>query len=113
MYAVIETGGKQYRVSEGQAIKFEKLAVEPGAKIHFDKVLMVANGDSIQVGSPYISGGTVTAEVLSQGRGKKVKIIKFRRRKHYRRQMGHRQYFTEVKITAISAEESHPHKKHK
>ncbi len=106
MYAVIETGGKQYRVSEGQAIKFEKLDVEPGSKVHFDKVLMVANGDTIQVGAPYISGGTVTAEVLSQGRGKKVKIIKFRRRKHYRRQMGHRQYYTEVKITAISAEQS-------
>lgn len=103
MYAVIETGGKQYRVSEGQAIKFEKLAVEPGAKVHFDKVLMIADGDKIQVGAPYITGGQVSAEVLSQGRGKKVKIIKFRRRKHYRRQMGHRQYYTEVKITAIKA----------
>ncbi len=101
MYAVIETGGKQYRVSEGQAIKFEKLAVEPGDKVHFDKVLMIADGDKIQVGAPYITGGKVSAEVLTQGRGKKVKIIKFRRRKHYRRQAGHRQYFTEVKITAI------------
>jgi large subunit ribosomal protein L21 len=110
MYAVIETGGKQYRVSEGQAIKFEKLDVEPGAKVQFDKILMVADGDSIQVGSPYISGGKVTAEVLSQGRGKKVKIIKFRRRKHYRRQMGHRQYYTEVKITGITAEQSGKHK---
>lgn len=103
MYAVIESGGKQYRVSEGQSIKLEKLTAEPGEHINFDKVLMVANGEQINVGAPYVTGGQVSAEVLSQGRGKKVRIIKFRRRKHYRRQAGHRQYFTEVKITAIKA----------
>lgn len=103
MYAVIETGGKQYRVSEGQAIKLEKLPAEPGDKINFDKVLMVAVGDDIHVGAPYIKGGQVSAEVLNHARSKKVRVIKFRRRKHYRRQMGHRQHYTEVKITAIKA----------
>lgn len=103
MYAVIESGGKQYRVSEGQAIKLEKLSAEPGEKINFDKVLMIGVGENIHVGAPYLNGGQVTAEVLTHARGKKIRIIKFRRRKHYRRQMGHRQHYTEVKITAIKA----------
>lgn len=103
MYAVIETGGKQYRVAEGQSIKVEKLDAEAGASIDLDKVLMVANGDDIKVGAPYVSGGKVTATVKSHGRGKKIRIIKFRRRKHHQKATGHRQYYTELEITGISA----------
>ncbi len=102
MYAVIESGGKQHRVKEGETLKLEKLEVATGENIDFDKVLMVANGDDIKVGTPYLEGGKVTASVVSQGRHKKVNIIKFNRRKHYRRQAGHRQWYTEVKITGIS-----------
>lgn len=103
MYAVIKTGGKQYRVSEGQTLRVEKLDADAGANVEFDQVLMVADGDSVKVGTPLVSGGKVTAEITGQGRGDKVKIVKFRRRKHHRKQMGHRQYFTEVKITGIQA----------
>jgi len=103
MYAVIKTGGKQYRVSEGQTLRIEKLNAEQGANVEFDQVLMVADGENFKLGTPLLSGGKVTAEIVEQGRGKKVKIVKFRRRKHYRRQMGHRQSFTEVKITGITA----------
>lgn len=103
MYAVIKSGGKQHRVVEGERLKVELLNVEPGQTITFDDVLMVANGDSIQIGTPVVAGAKVTAEVLSHGRHDKVRIVKFRRRKHYRRQAGHRQYFTELKITGISA----------
>ena len=103
MYAVIESGGKQHRVEPGEVLKLEKLNVATGEAIEIDKVLMVADGDDIKVGAPYLAGGKVSAEVVSHGRGDKVRIIKFRRRKHYRRQMGHRQWYTEVKITGISA----------
>lgn len=103
MYAVIQTGGKQYRVEEGATLKIEKLELGTGDSVEFDKVLMVQSGDAVKVGQPYVEGGKVTATVLSQGRHKKVKIIKFRRRKHHVKQMGHRQYFTEVQITGISA----------
>lgn len=103
MYAVIQSGGKQHRVTEGLVIRLEKLDVETGASVEFDKVLMVAQGENVKVGVPYIDGSTVTAEVVAHGRGKKVKIVKFRRRKHSRKQQGHRQWFTEVKITGISA----------
>ncbi len=103
MYAVIETGGKQYRVTEGQRIKVEKLAADEGATIDLDKVLMVANGDDIKVGAPYVSGGKVTATIKAHGRGKKVMIIKFRRRKHSRKTQGHRQSYTEIEITGIKA----------
>ncbi|MBE0435659.1 MAG: 50S ribosomal protein L21 [Methylomicrobium sp.] len=103
MYAVIQTGGKQYRVEEGATLKIEKLELGTGDSVEFDKVLMVQSGDAVKVGQPYVEGGKVTATVLSQGRHKKVKIIKFRRRKHHMKQMGHRQYFTEVQITGISA----------
>ncbi len=101
MFAVIETGGKQYRVAEGQTIKVEKLPVEPGETIELDKVLLIGAGDDVKVGQPYVDGGKVTASVLSQGRGKKVNIIKFRRRKHSMTRMGHRQDYTELKITGI------------
>ncbi len=103
MYAVIKTGGKQYRVAEGDTLRVEKLGVEEGGDVEFDQVLMVADGDKVTVGAPLVDGGKVTATVVSNGRGKKVKIIKFRRRKHHRKQMGHRQSYTEVKITGISA----------
>ena len=103
MYAVIETGGKQYRVEPGQKIKIEKLPAEAGATIHFDNVLMVAEGDNIQVGAPYLKSGKVSAAVVSQGRGDKIRIIKHRRRKHSHKEMGHRQYYTEVEITDIKA----------
>ncbi|RKF14532.1 50S ribosomal protein L21 [Alginatibacterium sediminis] len=103
MYAVIQSGGKQHRVAEGQTIRLEKLDVETGSSVEFDDVLMVANGEDIKVGAPYVDGSKVTAEVVSHGRGDKVKIMKFRRRKHSRKQQGHRQWFTEVRITGINA----------
>lgn len=103
MYAVIKSGGKQHRVVEGERLKVELLAIEPGQSIIFDDVLMVVNGDNIQIGTPVVAGATVTAEVLTHGRHDKIRIVKFRRRKHYRRQAGHRQYYTELKITGISA----------
>jgi large subunit ribosomal protein L21 len=103
MYAVIETGGKQYRVTEGQTLKVEKLPVDEGGKIELDKVLMVADGEEIKIGQPYLKGGKVTATVKAQGRDDKVMIIKFRRRKHHRKQMGHRQSYTELEITGIKA----------
>ncbi|MBU3007075.1 50S ribosomal protein L21 [Cobetia amphilecti] len=103
MYAVIKSGGKQYRVQEGQTLKLEKLEVATGEAIQFDEVLMVAEGDDIKVGAPVVEGAKVSAEVVSHGRGDKVTIIKFRRRKHSMRRAGHRQWFTEVKITGISA----------
>ncbi len=103
MYAVIQTGGKQYRVSEGDTLKIEKLEAEEGANVDFDRVLMVADGDAVSVGAPFVEGGKVTATVKSHGRAKKVNIIKFRRRKHHLKRQGHRQWFTELKITGISA----------
>lgn len=103
MYAVIQTGGKQYRVSEGDTLKVEKLGAEEGASVDLDKVLMVADGEDIKVGTPYVDGGKVTATVKSHGRDKKVKIIKFKRRKHHLKRQGHRQWFTELEITGISA----------
>ncbi len=102
MYAVIESGGKQHRVIEGETLKLEKIEVATGETIEFDRVLMVG-GDTIKIGTPLVAGGIVTAEVLAHGRHKKVKIVKFNRRKHYRRETGHRQWFTEVKITGIKA----------
>jgi len=102
MYAVFESGGKQHRVMEGETLKLEKLDVSTGDSIDFDKVLMVGEGADVKVGAPYLDSGKVTAEVVSHGRGRKVNIIKFKRRKHYRKQQGHRQWFTEVKITGIS-----------
>jgi len=103
MYAVIESGGKQHRVVEGETLRLEKLDVATGAAVDFDRVLLVANGDALQIGAPYVNGGKVTAEVVGHGRADKVRIVKFKRRKHSRKQMGHRQWFTEVKITGINA----------
>ncbi|MGD0959638.1 MAG: 50S ribosomal protein L21 [Methylomonas sp.] len=103
MHAVIQTGGKQYRVAEGTTLKIEKLELGAGDSVEFDKVLMIQSGDDVKIGQPYLEGGKVTATVVSQGRHKKIRIIKFRRRKHYMKRMGHRQYYTEVRITGISA----------
>ena len=101
MYAVIKTGGKQYRVKEGDVLKLEQLTAEVGSKIDFE-VLMLSNGDDITCGTPLVANAVVTAEILEHARHKKIKIIKFRRRKHHMKQMGHRQNYTQVKITAIS-----------
>ena len=103
MYAVLQTGGKQYRIEEGQMLKVEKLPGDVDTTVDFDKVLMVADGDKINIGQPYVAGAKVTAKVLEQGRHKKIKIIKFKRRKHHDKQMGHRQYYTAIKIEKISA----------
>ena len=103
MYAVIQTGGKQYRVAQGSTHKVEKIDAEEGASVELDKVLMVADGDDVKVGAPYLDGGKVTATVKSHGRGKKVMIVKFRRRKHHMKRQGHRQSFTEIEVTGISA----------
>lgn len=103
MYAVIQTGGKQYRVAEGDTLRIEKIPADEGASVELDKVLMVADGDAVRVGQPYLDGGKVTATVKSHGRAKKVTIIKFRRRKHHMKHQGHRQWFTELTITGISA----------
>ncbi|GAA0850711.1 MULTISPECIES: 50S ribosomal protein L21 [Marinobacter] len=101
MYAVIVSGGKQHRVKEGETLKLEKLEVETGGTVDFDRVLLVADGDNVKVGAPVVDGAKVTAEVVSHGRHDKVQIIKFRRRKHHMKRQGHRQWFTEVKITGI------------
>lgn len=103
MYAVFATGGKQYRAATGEVLKIEKIDAEKGATIELDRVLMVGEGADIMVGTPYIEGGIVTATVLEHGRGDKVKIVKFRRRKNSRTQMGHRQYFTRIEITGVAA----------
>ena len=102
MYAVIESGGKQHRVEPGEVLRLEKLDIAEGEMVDFDKVMMVGEGEQVEIGTPYVEGGKVTAEVLGHGRGDKVKIIKMRRRKNYRRQSGHRQHFTEVKIKEIT-----------
>ncbi|WP_116367535.1 50S ribosomal protein L21 [Parahaliea mediterranea] len=101
MYAVIESGGKQHRVVEGETLKLEKLEVATGESVEFDRVLMIG-GDDVKIGTPVVAGGKVTAEVVSHGRHDKVKIVKFNRRKHHRKETGHRQWYTEVKITGIS-----------
>jgi large subunit ribosomal protein L21 len=103
MYAVIKSGGKQHRVEEGEVLRLEKLEAATGEEISFDNILMVGEGESVKIGTPYVAGSKVTAQVVQQGRANKVTIIKFNRRKHSRKQQGHRQWFTEVKITGITA----------
>lgn len=102
-YAVIKTGGKQYRVMQGDVLRVELLSAEEGATVSFDQVLMVGSGESVTVGAPVVAGASVSATVRKHGRADKVRIIKFRRRKHYKRQQGHRQHFTEIEITGINA----------
>jgi len=103
MYAVILSGGKQYRVQEGDTLKLETLVEDVGSTINFDKILLVGEGEKIKVGKPYLEGSKVSATILSQGRHKKIHIVKFRRRKHHMKSQGHRQNYTEVKITHIEA----------
>ena len=102
MYAIIKTGGKQYRVSAGEALRVETLDAAVGATVDFDQVLMVGEGDSAKVGSPLVEGAKVTAEVLEHGRADKVHILKFRRRKHHMKRQGHRHNYTAVRITDIA-----------
>jgi len=101
MYAIFESGGKQHRVVVGETLKLEKIDFATGGSVEFNKVYLVANGADVKIGAPVVEGATVTAEVVAHGRADKVKIIKFRRRKHHMKRQGHRQWFTEVKITAI------------
>jgi len=103
MYAVIKTGGKQYRVTSGDKLKIEKLTADVGSEVVFDQVLMVGGDGEMKVGAPLLSGASVKATVLAQARGDKIRIFKMRRRKHYRKSQGHRQYFTEVQISSIAA----------
>jgi large subunit ribosomal protein L21 len=103
MYAVIKTGGKQYRVIPGEKLKIEQIPADIGSEIVLDQVLMVADGEDTKVGAPLVAGATVTATVVGHGRGEKIKIFKMRRRKHYRKTQGHRQNFTEIRIEAIAA----------
>lgn len=103
MYAVIKTGGKQYRVAAGQKIKVEQISADIGQAITLDQVLSVGEGETLKIGTPLVDGATVTATVLAQGRHDKVHIFKMRRRKHYQKRQGHRQNYTELRIEAISA----------
>src|SRR5687767_13138839 len=103
MYAVIKTGGKQYRVEAGEKLKVEQIAADIGAEVVLGEVLLLANGDDVTMGTPLVSGAAVTAKVVSHGRGDKVRIFKMRRRKHYRKNQGHRQNYTEIEIVGIKA----------
>ena len=102
MYAVIKSGGKQHRVIEGERLKVELLKAETGETITFGEVLMLVDGETVSIGEPHVAGASVTAEILSHGRGDKIRIVKHRRRKHYHKEQGHRQWFTEIKITSIT-----------
>ena len=102
MYAVIKTGGKQYRVAPGEKIRIEQIPADVGSQIVLDQVLMVAEGESVKVGSPLVSGAKVAATVVSHGRGDKIRIFKMRRRKHYQKTQGHRQNYTEIRVDAIN-----------
>jgi len=102
MYAVVSTGGKQYRLAEGDICRVEKLDADEGKSINLDQVLMIVDGENINIGTPLIKGGKVTAKVVSHGRAKKVEIMKFRRRKHHQKLTGHRQHYTEIEVTGIS-----------
>ena len=103
MYAVIKTGGKQYRVAAGEKLKIEQIPAEVGAEITLDQILMLGEGETVKIGTPLVSGAAVKATVLSQGRHKKVTIFKMRRRKHYQKHQGHRQNYTELRIDSIAA----------
>lgn len=103
MYAVIVTGGKQYRVMEGEVLRVELLDAEAGSEIAFDQVLLLGDGEKVTVGTPNVTGAKVTASIKAHGRADKIRIVKFRRRKHHRKQMGHRQHYSEIQITGISA----------
>ncbi len=101
MHAVIKTGGKQYRVSPGDKLNVETLLSDAGSDFHFNEVLMISDGDDVSIGAPMVDGASVIAKVIEHGRGDKIRIVKFKRRKHYRRQMGHRQNYTRVEIVSV------------
>ena len=101
MYAVVKTGGKQYRITPGEKLKVEQMTADVGAQVVLDQVLMVGDGDAVRVGQPVVAGASVTATVVAHGRGEKVTIFKMRRRKHYQKHQGHRQNYTELKIDSI------------
>jgi len=103
MYAVIKTGGKQYKVSAGEKLRIESVPAEVGAEITLGEVLLVADGENVTMGTPLVAGAAVKAKVLSHGRGEKLKIFKLRRRKHFRKTMGHRQNYTEIEVSGITA----------
>jgi large subunit ribosomal protein L21 len=103
MYAVFRTGGKQYRASQGDRLRVERLDAEVGDDVEFDEILLVGEGSDVKLGAPLVAGGKVSAKVTAQGRGKKIDVVKFKRRKNYKRQHGHRQHYTEVEITSIAA----------
>ena len=102
MFAVFASGGKQHRVREGDLVKLEKLDLPPGESIDFDQVMMIGEGDDVAIGAPFVAGGKVTAEVVSQGRHAKITVIKFKRRQNYHRKLGQRQSYTELRVTGIS-----------
>ncbi|PPI88601.1 50S ribosomal protein L21 [Candidatus Pantoea edessiphila] len=102
MYAIFQSGGKQYKATEGQIIRLEKLDVKTGNFIKFNNILMISGDKCLKVGTPFVLNSNINAEIINHGRDKKIKIIKFRRRKHYRKQQGHRQWFTDVKIVNIN-----------
>jgi large subunit ribosomal protein L21 len=104
VYAVFRTGGKQYRASQGDRLRVERLDAGVGDTVEFDQVLLVGEGSNVKIGAPLVSGGKVAGTVTAQGRGKKIEVVKFKRRKNYKRQHGHRQHFTEVEITAITGD---------
>lgn len=103
MYAVFVTGGKQYRAAPGETLRVERLSAEPGESVDFEQVLMVADEGSVQVGRPFLAGGRVSARIRAHGRADKVRIVKMKRRKHYMKRQGHRQHYTDIEVTGISA----------
>ena len=103
MYAVVKTGGKQYRIAAGEKFKVEQIPADIGSEVVLDQVLLVGNGDAVTVGKPLVAGASVTAKVIAHGRGDKVRIFKMRRRKHYQKHQGHRQNFTELSVESINA----------
>ncbi len=102
MYAVVVTGGRQYRVTQGETLRVEKLAADVGAEVKLDQILLVGSGEGVTVGAPLVAGALVTAKIVSHGRADKIRIVKFRRRKHHRKETGHRQHYTEIQIVGIS-----------
>jgi len=111
MFAVIRTGGKQYRVEKGNILRIEKLEAQEGDAVEFSEVLLVGDGEKVKVGTPLVTGSKVKAKVKSQGKGKKIEVVKFKRRKNYHRNHGHRQLYTDVEITGITAGRAAPKKK--
>jgi large subunit ribosomal protein L21 len=103
MYAVVKTGGKQYRVTAGEKLKIEQIPADIGSEIVLDQVLMVADGDNVSLGNPLVAGAAVNARIIAHGRGEKIRIFKMRRRKHYRKTQGHRQNYSEIEVLGISA----------